>query len=764
MTDRISTPVQRHRWFLTRACLALACAGIMTVSGLPTLQGSAHAASGMRCDEKYGLDGQSPASSLPWDKGVTQRPEDQWDTYSYDAQRQAMDGLTLPDDVANPNAQQLAAQKKFLEQFPKAYDEYPDNSRERIYARYRDYLLKNESNPKRLYKTFGKWLSNAYILPNLNNHRGDVYERKVVEDLGLVGEDWLCQEDVPILDENGNPVLDAKGKPMVRRFDAVNYKKNLFLEFKAGGGRDTNQDKPNKAFLEDPQRKNARIGYVNGQEKTSATTKYLNRLGATAGVNDEQQPRVFSYEHIADSVPDYTPGKYTKADPYLEPPGENIPEGGAAQVVDGSEPTPEEMGQEQQLLDEQDPEGLNIRGPGGVDFSTIQLSYVGKPVKGQGLNYAFSAAKADEDANLGWGGKAKAQLISDSFSTWLALTPDKFWVNLNPDQPDTVMDATFGKTDAGRVLLQADLAMKHDYARDLDPRKPLGKKLSDAMRQAGLPCGSVERNWIVPEPAQVRADSGGLYILSAPLKVNSVAATLKTPSPNGNCDLTADQRKTSQQLVQSLIIPDIEHKVNTAPQYADLRRVYTARVAAEYVRQQDAQSPGDYHKVINSNDVHRWPLRSPNTSWTPRQTWEDYVKSFTKGDYSFPCEYNGQTKICVMGGVDFSKAPKKNVSQAQFTKQHKNLPRTAKTATRTMADDADNRSMLLLGGGGRPHAGPTPSRPATPPSTGSGKGSGGDLAATGTNVLTFSGIGIVLLGAGAALMWWRRQAASGRRG
>ncbi|MFI1098454.1 hypothetical protein [Streptomyces sp. NPDC020917] len=57
------------------------------------------------------------------------------------------------------------------------------------------------------------------------------------------------------------------------------------------------------------------------------------------------------------------------------------------------------------------------------------------------------------------------------------------------------------------------------------------------------------------------------------------------------------------------------------------------------------------------------------------------------------------------------------------------MPRTAKTATRTMADDADNRALLLLGGGGRPHAGPTPSHPVSPPSNGSGKGRpGADLA------------------------------------
>jgi hypothetical protein len=106
-----------------------------------------------------------------------------------------------------------------------------------------------------------------------------------------------------------------------------------------------------------------------------------------------------------------------------------------------------------------------MRAPGGVDFTTLDLRYV-KTTK-TGLDYSFTARNTDEDTAPGFAGREKSQLISDAMFAWLALTPDKFWVNLNPDEPDRVMDATFGTTDAGRVLLQADLAMKHDYAATL---------------------------------------------------------------------------------------------------------------------------------------------------------------------------------------------------------------------------------------------------------------------------------------------------------
>ncbi|MER6303168.1 LPXTG cell wall anchor domain-containing protein [Kitasatospora sp. NPDC001539] len=799
MTDLI--PRRARIW--ARGGLALACTAVLAVTGLPGLQGTAYAAKGKRCDEIYqSAKGAPQGTSFPWNKASDSvRDKSSWDTYDFDAPRQAFDGLTLPSDPAQ--------QEEFLAQFDSDYEKYPENTKERVYARYKNYLTRDPQNTK--YGTFEKWLSDAYILPNNNNRRGAFYEEKVVKDLGLVGPDWLCQEEIPILDKDGKPVIDPKtNKPLVRKFDAVNYRTNDFLEFKAGGGRDTTQDLANRTFLQDPQRKDARLTYVFGEEKKSATTKYLAKVNSEVG-SDPANPRVRSYEHRSTGVPvsKFDPNT-SKPDPYMNT-GAKQPSGGAARNIEGSMPTPKDMAERMARIRAEDPTGLRVRGPGGVDFSTLQLSYVGKPVKGQALNYAFAAKKADEDEeNVGWGGQEKAQLISDSFFTWLALTPDKFWVNLMPDQPDRIMDPAFGRTDAGRVLLQADLEMKHDWARDVDPRQGTGKKLWEAMQAEGLDCGPIERNWIVPLPARIRADENGVYILDAPLKVNSEAAVTTAHNPNGDCSLTEAQTHTFERLVREIVVPDIEHKVNTAPAYADLRRVYSARVAAEYVRQQDQQEATDYRSVINSNDVSGWPLRGANKGWTPRQTWEEYVKSFTQGDYSFPCGNDG--RICVVGGVDFSQSPKQDIGATEFTAKHKDLPRSAQTSVKAMTDKADTDDLLLLGGGGPADTGPTPTptptdtptptatptptptptstgtptgtptpTPTTAPSTpaatpagddgaspspapaggssGSGSGSGGSLASTGTDVLPLAGAAAALLAGGAAIVWWRRRRA-----
>lgn len=764
---------RRNHRVWARTAVALATVGILSFSGLPQLQGTADAAvKAQRCDEMFGLTEQpTDPGKLPWANGDAVRPEADWDAYGYPNQRAAMDGLTLPDDPVQRDA--------ILGKLTKPYKQYKEGTPERVYATYKDYLRRN-GNTDVKYGGFKNWLNEAYIEVYGRNPRGNAFHAKVVKDLGLTGPDWICEETVKVTDPD-------TGKTYERRFDAFNQKTKEAVEIKSGGNHDSDQAPKDRAFLKDPKFKDYKLRYAFGQTQSEDTVRYTNGLKQLGG-----QGRVTTYEHISTPEAEFTPGKYTAQDTL-----KSI--GRSSDVIRQSPPTPADMKRQMDRIRANDPQGLRVRGPGGVDFSTLELRYVGKPVKGEGLNYSFTAKKVDESAGLGYGGQEKAELVSDSFFTWLALTPDKFWVNLNPDQPDKIMDRTFGTTDAGRVLLQADLEMKHDYAKDMDPRTGIGKELWAKLQAENIPCTHGVRNWIVPKPAVVREQDGGLYILDAPLKVNSVPQDFRTPSPNGTCDLTEAQHKRVQALLDSMVVPDIEKKVNTDAKYADLRRVYNARVAAEWIRQQDAKSPTDYHSIINSNKVADWPLRGKNKSWTPEQTYKEYVKSFTQGDYSYPCEKNGQNGICVAGGVDFSKSPKKNISRAQFTTEHKYMPRTTDISVKAMTDDAGNKGLLALGGntarhegegGGQPpkpsptpkpgHSGTPSGQPSTSPSGhapspgpsgqgghgqstgGSGDTSGGGgLAHTGTEVAGIAGAALALVAAGAGLVWWRRRRTAG---
>ncbi|WP_329118725.1 LAETG motif-containing sortase-dependent surface protein [Streptomyces sp. NBC_01353] len=743
---------------------------MLAFSGLSPLAGEAVAApKQVRCDDKYNLRGKNikPATDFP---GDASRIKAKWDAYKFPNQRHAMDGLKLPTDIAQ--------QKAFLAKLDKPYKEYKEGTPERVYATYKNYMEGKNWNDQK-YGSFDNWLNDAYIELEARRTRGDAFEAKVVEDLGLVGPDWLCQEYVEY-------ERDANGKPLYRKYDAVNYKRGIFVEMKSGGDNDGGQTPKDRKLLTSTKYKDFKIRFAFGEAVSDDTTNRIKNMNLKIGPDASGNNRVTGYAHHATATPDYKTGKWTKPGQIMTPTPGQTPASPGTDNINRSQPTPNDARRQQERANAANRNGSGVKGPGGVDFTTLDLRYVGKPVKGKGLDYSFSAKEVTGD-QPGWGGQEKAQLISDSFFTWMALTPEKFWVNLNPDEPDRVMDKQFGKTDAGRVLLQADLEMKHDYAKLLDPREGLGKQYQDAMREAGVPCGTVTRNWIVPKTAKVRVDEGGLYILDAPLKVNSEASDVETPDPNGvECKLTPEQRKTSESLINRIIIPEVERRVNNAPNYADLRRVYTARVAAEYIRQQDQATSTDFRSIINSNDVAKWPLRGANKSWTPKQTFDDYVKSFTKGDYSFPCEVNGQNKICVMGGVDFSKAPKRNVSRVEFTTEHRHLPRTTKTSTQAMTDDAESDDTLFLGGntkhtgggdgGTDPKPTPTPtddpkptdqpstpapstSTPGGPKPTGGAQDPHGDLADTGSSAPTglIAGLAALLVALGGGLVWWLKR-------
>lgn len=122
--------------------------------------------------------------------------------------------------------------------------------------------------------------------------------------------------------------------------------------------------------------------------------------------------------------------------------------GSGNQVINQSPPNPQTLKEQLDRLGRTGQRSLMNRGLGGIDFTTLDLRYIGKGKGGEGLDYAFSAKTVEDEYAAGWGGQDKGNLISDAFFTWLALDPSTFWVNLNPDEPNRVIDADFGTTDA----------------------------------------------------------------------------------------------------------------------------------------------------------------------------------------------------------------------------------------------------------------------------------------------------------------------------
>ena len=392
----------------------------------------------------------------------------------------------------------------------------------------------------------------------------------------------------------------------------------------------------------------------------------------------------------------------------------------------------------------------------GIDWRSLELRYVADDPGNDDFAYAFAADELPEDAEPGFGGEAALTLSSDALNTWLALDPSQFWVNLNPDEPDRIIDEQFATTDAGRVLLEADLDFKRTIADQMDPESEVGAEFWEALERTddGLVCHDAYRFWVEPRPATVREEDDELYILDAPLRARIEPAELdyELPGDDHCAGAPEDVVDRNNELLADTYAPILEEAVNDDPQYADLRRVYTARVAAEWIKARDAVRPGAFHDVIGSGDVSAWPARTP---WDPQEVYDEYMERLQTPLYRYEWTHGEQEwRLEITGGVNFDEAPRDAMPAERFEEEHPRLPDTvdsarfAATTLPAALQDTDEVSTLAsddtpttwLGGGTFQEVaapGPTPD-PSDPPSSDDG---GGDSSGGGNDSSDGGGAG-----------------------
>ncbi|MGV0067250.1 hypothetical protein ACRU44_05890 [Mycobacterium colombiense] len=396
---------------------------------------------------------------------------------------------------------------------------------------------------------------------------------------------------------------------------------------------------------------------------------------------------------------------------------------------------------------------------GGVDFSTLQLRYISDTdLNGNGVQYSF-AANTQTGGAPSFGGNANAYMASDSFFVWLALPTSAFTVNLNPNEPDRIIDAQFGRTDAGRILLEADYTMKQATAKLVDPATPDGRQFLDALK--GSKCFSPQRKWIIPLPASVSTQGDSMYILDAPLDVKLEIEGMDLKPGIGCPAQDAAITRQNDDLYRTMILPKIVDEVNHAPEYADLRRVYASRIAAEWYRQRSVTKATAYSKIVDSGNIDAWTSKEP---FSPRELFNRYRKSFYEGDATYTWQTGDRTtwKLTI-GGVDFTNIPMVNMTPKDFAKDHPTLPATASGSLfgpRLQSSSQQNAPQQVWLGG------LTSARPMTQV----WKGDPGVLipmpkSVFGTSLSPVLYAAIVLplaawIGVGGAL-WWRRRRTAG---
>jgi len=711
-------PHQRRRRHVQRA-VAAAVATVLALAVslvlVPAPQSESAPKFNVRCDELIeGIEGIADVADLPGG-GLPDAHTETIDDYEYDN----------PAEKLRPRQQPTQAE---LDALTGSYEDYTPGTEDHMLRRWKVY---EGDYP------WERW-RNTYIPAVSNDYRGDGYHRNVAKRLKLGGADWMC-EDNKLWDEEK---LDTR-----RRYDSVNRRLKIAYELKSGDSPlKLEQLRADQAL----RAKGWRVVYIFSKEPRPGQVRLLQQYGIEhSNLRSTAVPKTPS-----------PPGS-TAMDPRCATTAQastlacRSTSGPAKQLAGGSGRNAAEAREGQRVRNDlgQDSRrpGFGARRPGGIDWRSLELKYVTDDPKTEDYGYAFSADELpdDGDAEPGFGGEAALDLSSDALFTWLALDPSQFWVNLNPDTPETVIDEQFASTDAGRVLLQADLQFKRTIADGMNPETELGKSFWDSLERTddGVICYDWYRFWVDPKPATVRQDDGELYILDAPLRaqIEPVEVDWEMPGEDLCAGAPEDVVERNNQRIVDTYAPYLEEAVNTDPVYADLRRVYTARVASEWIKERDAKRPGAFHDVIGTGDVSAWPARTP---WDPQEVYDQYLERLQTPLYRYEYEHGDmQYWLEITGGVEFPDAPRDPMDAETFEREHPRLPGTVRSSrleaaslpveaqgeVGTLAEGAENTAWL--GGGTVQQAedpdptdppDPDPSDPPDPdPTTPPGDGNGG---------------------------------------
>jgi hypothetical protein len=384
--------------------------------------------------------------------------------------------------------------------------------------------------------------------------------------------------------------------------------------------------------------------------------------------------------------------------------------------------------------------------PGGIDFTSIQLRYVSDG-GGGGNTYSFRAPTTPGKPSTD--GTAAIFDAFGALNVWMTVNPSKFWVNLNPGEPDRIIDQDLAAADVGHVLLQSDLTLKESGTKLLDPNTAVGKKFWDRMDAAHLDKFCI-RDWIVPKAATVRESGSELYILDAPLEVKSEGDSFQLPG-SGQDTCPADS-KPAAQIYREVILPELTRVVNDAPEYTDLRRVYISRVAAEWYRQRMIHDGRAEQFGIDSNDTTNLESVVP---WDPKDIFDQYVKEINATRYTTP-----DGRVIITGGVDLTQPVKiDKVNDTTFQQRYPKLPTVVQNSVKEVTKTTDEKHAFAGGADEVPElTTPPTTRPTTPP--GAGGGGGGGLPVTGTPVMAIAAAGTLLIALGLFALWRTRRVPS----
>jgi hypothetical protein len=277
--------------------------------------------------------------------------------------------------------------------------------------------------------------------------------------------------------------------------------------------------------------------------------------------------------------------------------------------------------------------------PSDVNFRPIHLrSVIGN---NQQQDLRFLADKGDfATLRINKNITADYEKIVKYFYIGLALPNESFWVNLRPDSPKNLIDPALAFTDAGKILLEADLQLKKDTASYTNPTGVLGKdywqklyaKAEELFGNAPQTIPTLVRPWIVPGDIIIVERGDSAYVYKATLKVMLEQDYLKG---NAMYKFSDPRQKAlneySAEIVRKNIIPALTKEINSGKKYAALRQLYYSLILAQWFKQKHYGTNSAYGRLINNRDLTGLCSLEP---WSKSEYFKAYKESFQKGEYN----------------------------------------------------------------------------------------------------------------------------------
>ncbi|MDD5610744.1 MAG: HEAT repeat domain-containing protein [Candidatus Omnitrophica bacterium] len=244
----------------------------------------------------------------------------------------------------------------------------------------------------------------------------------------------------------------------------------------------------------------------------------------------------------------------------------------------------------------------------------------------------------------------EAEKLISYFKIGIALPNENFWVNLKPNEKESILPQDLERTDLGKVLLEADLRLKKDAARLLHPEHPQGKIFwSKIFQKLGNNAQVTTQNrlWIVPDKAEVWQTEDGVLVVESSLKVLLENEYLKkTPQD--------DTQAFAENLMKETILPELTKEVNTISAYAGLRQVYNALILAQWFKQQYQGKSAPLAANIGRGLTEDLISATP---WSKEDIWQQYIRSLQQGEYKTKVAQGNIQIQYFSGGIDFATTP-----------------------------------------------------------------------------------------------------------